>query len=215
MAEAVPQASIDINYVAELVPVRLTRENYLIWKSTFIPVLKTYSLFNIIQGTEQCPSKDNICRILISKTLSEATLPYITKCEGSSARDLWLYLEKEIGEAAKSKVRWLRTRMQTLKYGLTSCPSDYFESAEQIADKLAVAGCPVSNSELVAYIFDGLPWVYKVFVTWTRKWKDVDHMSLEELHDLLVRDEYEYAVEGAVGVACLWLIIRLCRSKGK
>lgn len=70
----------------------------------------------------------------------------------------------------------------------------------------------------VALILNGLSCHDDDFVTLIRKRKDLDHMSPEELQDLLERYEYEGAVKGAVVAACLWLgylLIRLSRSKAK
>lgn len=82
---------------AQLVTVKLTEDNYSLWRSLLVPVLQNYDMFNMIQGIEQPleQDKDQKCMSFIKLTLSEAMLPYAAAKEAcSSSRALWLKLEE-------------------------------------------------------------------------------------------------------------------------
>ncbi|KAM1010810.1 hypothetical protein ACFX13_046987 [Malus domestica] len=190
--------------VAELVPVYLTRTNYFLWRSSFIPILMYYDMFNMVEGLEQPPpqflmdrrgkistvenpaytswiKKDRTCMTLISANLVDSTLLcYTVGC--ASARDVWLNLEKRLAPVAKAHVLHLKARIQTLTKGRMSM-EEYLEEAEDIADDLAAAGSPLDDCDFVDHVLDGLPSNYDDLATII--WARGDGVTREELHALL------------------------------
>ena len=48
-------SSITIQNISCMVPTKLKRDNYLVWKSLFTPIFRRYKLTRILDGTEVCP----------------------------------------------------------------------------------------------------------------------------------------------------------------
>ncbi|XP_048428439.1 uncharacterized protein LOC125471763 [Pyrus x bretschneideri] len=119
---------------------------------------------------------------LISANLVDSTLLcYTVGC--TSARDVWLNLEKRLAPVAKAHVLQLKARIQTLTKGRMSM-EEYLEEAEDIADDLAAAGSPLDDCDFVDNVLDGLPSNYDDLATiiWARR----DGVTREELQALLL-----------------------------
>lgn len=134
MAEAseISQSQADpLHHIASDVSIKLTRENYLLWKSELLPVLKTYDLFNIVHGKELCPRKymsankedknpaytnwrrrNRACRVLIYATLSEDLWPLLESCS-QCAHAMWLRLEEELVAIRRARTRILKVGSST------------------------------------------------------------------------------------------------------
>ncbi|KAK9926732.1 hypothetical protein M0R45_023945 [Rubus argutus] len=192
----------------QLMPIQLTRHNYLLWKSLFIPILKTYDMLNLAEGIEQCPSqfltstsdgedkkedpaytnwikRDQMFLTWINASLSARLLRYTREC--TSGRALWLHLENLLAKNAACHVLGLKARLQNLDKRRYCRMKDYLDSAKQIADELEAAGSPVEDCELVSSILEGLllqPKHYDDLVASIRtRSKPV---TLQELHGLLL-----------------------------
>lgn len=50
-------ATISISNIANFVSTRLDRDNYLLWRSQFLPILRANKLLKYIDGTALCPEK--------------------------------------------------------------------------------------------------------------------------------------------------------------
>ncbi|KAK2663943.1 hypothetical protein Ddye_002517, partial [Dipteronia dyeriana] len=48
---------ISPHHITNLIPIKLTRENYLLWKSLFIPILQNSDLYSLLDGSDSCPPK--------------------------------------------------------------------------------------------------------------------------------------------------------------
>lgn len=203
-ASEISQPPVDPLRMASHVSVKLTRENYFLWKSELVPVLKTYDLFNIVQGKEQCPAKymsadkkdknpaytnwkrrDRACRVFIYATLSEDMWPLLWSCS-RRAREVWLKLEEEFLEITRPRIRHLKTRLLDLKKGKLTMVK-YLELAEEIADGIAVAGSPLEDWDFAAHILHGLPSDYHTFATSIRA-RDPP-INREDLRGLLLSEE--------------------------
>ncbi|CAN6547905.1 unnamed protein product [Malus baccata var. baccata] len=197
--------TISIANVAGMVPTKLNRQNYITWRSLFIPVLKRFKLLGLVNGEDLCPppfvrdlsgtcvpnasfetwcERDQILMIWINSTLSEDLLPLTIGMEDS--RSLWQSLERRFSGASRTHVHSLRSKIQTIQKGDSSM-TDFLNSIKDISDKLAAAGEPLSESDLVAYILSGLPDEYESFVDSieTRN----ESVTADELHGLLLSKE--------------------------
>ena len=197
--------SISIANVAGMVPTKLNRQNFITWRSLFIPVLKRFKLLGLVNGEDLCPprfvcnsagenvlndsfetwcERDQIITIWINSTLSEDLLPLTIGMEDS--RSLWQSLERRFAGASRTHVHSLRSKIQTIQKGDSSM-TDFLHSIKDISDKLAAAGEPLTESDLVAYILSGLPDEYESFVDSieTRN----DSVTADELHGLLLSKE--------------------------
>ncbi|KAM1315705.1 hypothetical protein TB2_018869 [Malus domestica] len=197
--------SITVQNVAGMIPIKLNRQNYITWRSLFLPVLKRFKLLGLVNGDDLCPpefvrdssgsqilnpayelwcERDQILTIWINSTLAEDLLPLTIGMADS--RSLWQSLERRFAGASRTHVHSLRSKIQTIQKGDSSL-TDYFNSIKEIFDKLATAGEPISEKDLVAYILSGLPDEYESFVDSieTRS----EDVTTDELHGLLLSKE--------------------------
>ena len=47
--------AISISNIASLISIKLDRDNYLVWKSQFLPILHTNKLLKYVDGSAPCP----------------------------------------------------------------------------------------------------------------------------------------------------------------
>ncbi|KAB2629117.1 hypothetical protein D8674_033912 [Pyrus ussuriensis x Pyrus communis] len=144
-------ATITVQNIAGMVPTKLNRQNYITWRSLFLPVLKRFKLFGLITGDDPCPP------------------PFVRDSSGSQilnpAHDLWC-------ERDQILTIWINSTLAEDLLPLTigmedsrdASMTDYLNSIKDVSDKLAAAGEPISDSDLVAYILAGLPDEYESFV---------------------------------------------------
>ncbi|CAB4286246.1 unnamed protein product [Prunus armeniaca] len=172
-------SAIPPTHIATLLPIKLTRDNYILWKSLLIPILQNSSLYGILDGSETCPSptlspnqpnpayaewiiKDHTCKIWLHAALSDFVLPYTVGC--TSAKALWDNLEKRFTAITRSHILQLKGQLQALKKGSDSM-MQYLERMKSLADGLAAAGAPLDDLDLIAHILRGLPPAYDSFGT--------------------------------------------------
>ncbi|KAM1806086.1 hypothetical protein ACFX11_029271 [Malus domestica] len=175
-------SSITVQNITGMVATKLTRQNYITWRSLFLPVLKRFKLLGLVNGTDVCPSpfvldssgaqipnpvyetwceRDQLLMIWINSTLSEDLLPLTVGMDDS--KSLWQSLERRFSGASRTHIHSLHSKIQTIQKGDSSM-TDYLNSFKEISDKLAAAGDPISESDLVAYILSGLSDEYDSFV---------------------------------------------------
>lgn len=198
-------ATVTVQNIAGMVPIKLQAGNYLLWKNLFLPVLRKYKLLGLLTGADLRPSKtivndagcivdnpafdlwydkDQSLMIWIISTLSTDLLSQTVGIEYS--RDLWEMLEKCFAGVSRANVHHLRQRLQNLVKGDLSMVS-YLQQMKEIADGLGDAGHPLTDDDLVAYILAGLSEEYDSFVTSieTRR----EEVSSDELHGYLLGRE--------------------------
>ncbi|KAL5727823.1 hypothetical protein ACHQM5_000970 [Ranunculus cassubicifolius] len=188
------------------VSLKLKPENYHIWVTLFMPVLKSNSLLGFITGATPCPQqflssadeqankenpaytqwviKDQNLMIQLTGAISDPVLPYIVGC--TSSKSVWDVLNKRFASKSRSQVIQLKTRLQNLKKGDKSI-TEYLNSVKEISDLLAASGSIVNDGDLLVYILNGLPAEYDSFSTSIRvRSEDV---TIDELHALLINEE--------------------------
>ncbi|KAK9926629.1 hypothetical protein M0R45_023845 [Rubus argutus] len=184
------------HHVSILMPIQLTKDNYLLWKSLFIPILKAHDMLNLAEGREQCPprfdpaytnwiKRDQIFMTWINASLSASLLQYTGEC--TSGRTLWLHLENLLAKDATSRVLGLKARLQNLDKRRYGKMKEYLYLAQQIADELEAAGSPVDDGELVCHILAGLvrpPKHYEDLVVYIRT--RPMPVTRQQLHGLLL-----------------------------
>ncbi|KAM1608415.1 hypothetical protein EV1_020385 [Malus domestica] len=194
-------ASLTIQNIGSMVPIKLKRSNYLPWRALFAPILRRYKLLGIIDGTEVCPSpllsdrsinpdfdiwneKDQNLLIWLNSTLSEEVIPFTVGV--SSSRDLWIKLEQRFGVVSDAHIHQLRSRLQSIQKGSQSI-SDYLQQIKEISDALMAAGAPVTDRDLIAATLAGLPDEFESFTD--SLLLRLSHTTLDELHGLLLTKE--------------------------
>ncbi|ONI13044.1 hypothetical protein PRUPE_4G199600 [Prunus persica] len=173
---------------------KLTPTNFLLWKTQFEPILISYDLEGLIDGTDTAPSstvgagntsqsnpefiswhkRDQMLRSWIIASLTEDVMPHIVGT--STSFQAWKALTQAFGSPTNTRL-------------LSDLPvATYLQKAKLIADQLAAAGKPLDNNEFNAIIFRNLGSDYSDMVTAmsTR----LSPISYSELNSPLVSHEF-------------------------
>ena len=159
-------------------PVKLDRANYLIWRSQVLASIRGNRLECFINGTKSEPeqyltrrtadgstqvienpefitwkSQDQTLLGWLLSSISEGTLGLVITLDSSYA--VWKTLEKKFGVQSKAKVLQIKYEINTLKKESMNV-EDYCMKMKALADKLACAGSPLNDRELLMYILNGL-----------------------------------------------------------
>uniref|UniRef100_A0A2N9HY12 Reverse transcriptase Ty1/copia-type domain-containing protein n=1 Tax=Fagus sylvatica TaxID=28930 RepID=A0A2N9HY12_FAGSY len=113
-----PPTATHLPVVHHLVTIKLTRENYLLWKAQIVPYLRGQHLFGFLDGSRPAPSpfldgssqsepnpahqawliQDQMILSTLISSLSENILAYVVKC--ATSRDVWITLERMEGDSS-------------------------------------------------------------------------------------------------------------------
>ncbi|KAH9671623.1 retrovirus-related pol polyprotein from transposon RE1 [Citrus sinensis] len=159
-------------------PVKLDRANYLIWRSQVLASIRGNRLEGFINGTKSEPeqyltrrtadgstqvienpefitwkSQDQTLLGWLLSSISEGTLGLVITLDSSYA--VWKTLEKKFGVQSEAKVLQIKYEINTLKKDSMNV-EDYCMKMKALADKLACAGSPLNDRELLMHILNGL-----------------------------------------------------------
>lgn len=159
--------------------VKLTHENFPIWKAQVTPYLRAHSLFLFVDVSNPCPlpiiprgapnptfatwqAKDQLDVAILTASLSEIVLAQVIECDTSAK--IWSHLHELF--AARSSAQIVHTRLQlaSLKKGSESV-SDFFNKAKSLTTLLVAAGQSISDTEFITYLLAGLGTEYDSVVT--------------------------------------------------
>jgi gag-polypeptide of LTR copia-type len=146
----------------------LNHDNYLVWKSQIVPVLRDYDMMCFIDGTDpphrsltaadgsisinptfsRWQQQDQLILAGIFNSISQSILAQVINC--NSSFQLWLKLQQIHGSQSLSRVLELKLQLQTSKKGGSSC-AQYIQHMQSIADCLRSIGSDVSEDDLVLY----------------------------------------------------------------
>ncbi|KAM1941804.1 hypothetical protein ACFX13_029341 [Malus domestica] len=198
-------SSITVQNISCMVPTKLKRDNYLVWKALFAPIFRRYKLTGKVDGSEVYPpsyvldasghnipnpafeiwyEKDQNILIWLNSTLSEDIIPFTVGV--TSARDLWLNLEHRFGGVSAAHIHQLRSRLHSVHKGDLSI-SDYLQKIKGLTDSLMAAGAPVSDHDLIVVTLNGLPDEYESFIDSIML--RLSTTTLDDLHGLLLNKE--------------------------
>ncbi|XP_070671531.1 uncharacterized protein [Malus domestica] len=168
-------SSISIQNISCMVPTKLKRDNYLVWKALFAPIFRRYKLTY---------EKDQNILIWLNSTLSEDLIPFTVGVQ--SSRELWLTLEQRFGGVSAAHIHQLRSHLHSVQKGDLPI-SEYIQLIKNISDALMAAGAPVSKSDLIAITLQGLSDDYESFIDSIML--RISSTSLDELYGLLINNE--------------------------
>uniref|UniRef100_A0A2N9J5B9 Integrase catalytic domain-containing protein n=1 Tax=Fagus sylvatica TaxID=28930 RepID=A0A2N9J5B9_FAGSY len=141
--------SPSLTLVHHLITIKLTRDNYLLWKAQVVPYLKGQHLFRFVDGSHPCPSQvvasassdstavllnseftkwqlqDQLILSALISSLSEKVMTHVVKC--TTSRDIWLTLERMFTAQSRARAMQLHYKLATLKKGAISI-ADYFHT---------------------------------------------------------------------------------------
>ena len=154
------------------VTVKLTKDNYLLWKAQIVPYLKGQKVFGYVDGIVSMPpqtipaSSDGTITIpnpafmywvqqdqmLLSALISSLTenliaqvVVYFTSCE------VWLALERLFFSHSRARIMQMHFQLATLKKGGSSI-SDYYNKFKSLSNGLAVTGQYLNDYESFSFL---------------------------------------------------------------
>jgi hypothetical protein len=190
--------------IHHLVTIKLTRENYLLWKAQIVPYLRGQHLFGFLDGSRPAPSpyldgssppepnpahqawliQDQMILSALISSLSENILAYVVKC--TTSQDVWLTLERMFTKHYRARTMTIRYQLSTLKKGDSSI-ADYFHTFTGLVDTLAAINQPLTEEEQISFLLAGLGSEYESFITTVHMRTEL--LSIETLYGHLLSQE--------------------------
>ncbi|KAF5460471.1 hypothetical protein F2P56_020335 [Juglans regia] len=168
-----------LNSASYLITLKLTINNYLLWKAQIVPFLKGHQLFGFVDGTVLPPPpstpdghinsdytrwvlQDQLIISTINSSLSHTVLAQVIEC--TTSLEVWTTLQNL--HSAQSSAHFIQNQYQlaTLKKGSESI-SEYYHKAQSLAASIGAAGHPLSTSQFSIYLLAGLGSDYEPIVT--------------------------------------------------
>ncbi|KAJ0105010.1 hypothetical protein Patl1_18416 [Pistacia atlantica] len=181
--------------VHSLVTVKLTKDNYLLWKTQIVPYLHGQRLFGFVDGTISPPLPLPPYPTLntIVSSLSESILGQMVGL--STSREVWTALERMFFSHSSARAIQARQFLALTKKGNLSI-SDYYQMMK--------SGQPLQAHEFTTYLRGGLDSSYDAIVTSIST--QIDKMSSEEMFNHLVAfelriEQHQSALEAMVSSA--------------
>lgn len=208
-----PTLAFLVSNFHSLVNVKLDGGNYLLWKTQIENVLNANGFLGYIDGSSVCPanqirnSEGNLVtnpdyamwklidrQILscLTASLSQSTLPYVLGFDHAS--QVWESLAKRYNSLSKTHVHELRGKLYNLTKSSTM--EVYIDTIKDCAQKLAAAGNPLRDDDLIFHTLHGLPLDFKGFKTAVRT-RGVETFTFDELVSILSGEDIEMTRESA------------------
>lgn len=116
-----------------IAPVKLNRNNFLLWKSTILPVIRGNRLEGSINGSKPCPEPtiqtqeglvpnpkfeewqvtNQLLLGWLYSSISVEVAAQLVNC--STSKELWSSTEKMVGAATKAKILWYKSELQKMR----------------------------------------------------------------------------------------------------
>ena len=170
-------AIANINPVGLTLPLKLMKENFLLWKTQLLPVLAAYDLMDLLdQDTPPlsytdkddtvCPNpvyktwfkNDKIVLSIITSSLSESCLPILVA--KSMSKEAWMAINRNFVAKSRSRVMELQTKLHNLIKGSLSIEA-YVQAIRTIGDELQTCGNPMTENDPTLSLLRGLGPQYK------------------------------------------------------
>jgi hypothetical protein len=198
--------------VHHLITIKLTRDNYLLWKAQIVPYLKGQNLFGFIDGTQNplpqflpltttepsqpglnpdfhlWQSQDQLILSAIISSLSENILAYVVKC--FTSYEVWTTLERMFTTHSRARSMNIHYQLATLKKGDSSI-ADYFHKFTQLTNTLAAVDHSLPPHEALPFLLASLGFDYDSLVTFVKT--QLHPMSLEDLYGHMLGHELRLA----------------------
>ncbi|XP_039140550.1 uncharacterized protein LOC120277774 [Dioscorea cayenensis subsp. rotundata] len=132
-----------------LINLKLTRDNYLLWKAQSFPYLTSQQLMGYVKGSILCPDK------MITETIASGTQQVPTPTYQAWLQQDYLILNalfSSLSEGVLSHVFFLATSHEFLK-------------VKNLANTFALIGQPLHDEEIIVYMLAGLDTEFDSLVT--------------------------------------------------
>ncbi|XP_010451596.1 PREDICTED: uncharacterized protein LOC104733741 [Camelina sativa] len=175
-------------HISNCVTLKLTEQNYIIWKSQFESFLKTQDLFGFVNGAFKSPEEkipicnnkdgkvetvpnpdfeswsrsDQVVKAWLLGSMTENVLGLVVG--SATAQEVWDTLTSHFNRTSSSRLFELQCRLQNSEK-LDKNMSDYLISIKDICDQLASIGDPVSEKMKIFAALRGLSRDYEPIIT--------------------------------------------------
>ena len=179
-AIAIPHSTVP-HPVGFHVPIKLTRENFPLWKTQLFPLLNYHDLAHILMQdlpiSTQIADHDGITvnaayqtwwhqdqqvLSLIVTSLSKSVLPYVVR--KLTTKEAWSALMKHCSSTNPSRIMHLHNRLHNTQKGTRSI-AKFVQDIQRTCDELAAAANSVQESVSTYALLHGLGSAYSTFST--------------------------------------------------
>lgn len=170
---------------AHFLSIKLDRNNYPLWLAQILPTLKGRKLLGYVDGTSRCPpcfkvneagqltdeinpaydvwmAQDQMVLGWINNSLTPAVLATVAR--STTSFTTWSSLAKRFASQSQNRILQLRGELlRTMRGNMTI--ADFLDKINSISDNLALAGSPMSDSDLVSIIMNNVGPLYETTVS--------------------------------------------------
>ncbi|KAM0069449.1 putative RNA-directed DNA polymerase [Helianthus debilis subsp. tardiflorus] len=171
--------------LTNLIPIKLSSSNYLLWKGQMEPLLHLQDLASHIDGSAEPPAptitkdgnsspnplysswlnNDRRAVVLINATLTEEAMCVVVGLP--TARSVWDALAVAFGNPAIERIQNLQDQLRSLTRG-TKSVAEFGRVFKGFCDQLAAVGSPVPQRDQMHWFLRGLGPAFESFSTTTR-----------------------------------------------
>uniref|UniRef100_A0A2N9GHH1 Retrovirus-related Pol polyprotein from transposon TNT 1-94-like beta-barrel domain-containing protein n=1 Tax=Fagus sylvatica TaxID=28930 RepID=A0A2N9GHH1_FAGSY len=187
--------------------IKLTKDNYLSWKTAILPYINGSKILKHVDDTTGAPPQTipdpttptlsisnpayetwfEVDQLLLRVLVSTISEPLVSNLVGlTSSKAVWVSLEKMFSSQSCARIMQTRYNLATLCKGNLSI-TDYFQKAKSLSDLLSSIGEPLNDSNLTSAILAGLPFDYNSLVISVNT--RLEDVSLDELYGHLLTHE--------------------------
>ncbi|RVW67423.1 Retrovirus-related Pol polyprotein from transposon RE1 [Vitis vinifera] len=190
--------SLSLNHA---LPIKLDRNNYILWKTQMENVVYANGFEEYIDGTKPCPPQElhtgelnpdfvqwrRFDRMVLNWLYSTLTPDIMGQIVGfQTSHDAWMALHKIFSASSKARILQLRLEFQTTKKGADPM-LEYILKIKTISDNLAAIGEPVKETDHILQLLGGLGSEYNSIVASLTARED--DLSLHSVHSILLTHE--------------------------
>ncbi|KAI4346153.1 hypothetical protein L6164_013226 [Bauhinia variegata] len=173
--------NVSKNPLTSFCSIKLDRNNYLLWKSMILPMLRGHKLDNYILGTKPClepfiisesgrkanpvyeewVTNDQLLLGWLLNSISQEIATQLLHCQTS--KELWEAAQSLSGAYTRSRITLLKSEFHRIRKG-TMKMEEYLNKIKNLFDSLTLAGSLVSTSDLITQTLSGLDSEYNLIV---------------------------------------------------
>ena len=177
----IPQqiSAVGINHSGLTVSLKLTRDNFLLWRTQILPVLAAYEVKNHIEQDppemsilnkdgQTCINRaykiwfktDKVVLAIINSSLTESTMPIVVGKE--TAKEAWDAIIRNFAGKSQSRIMELQTKLHNLRKNSMSVEA-YVQSVRTLGDELRANGSNINMHDLSFALLRGFDQQYNAF----------------------------------------------------
>lgn len=189
--------------ISQLCSVKLDRNNFLLWESSILPVIRGHKLEGYIMGTKKCPeefvTEGAVTRVnpaweewiatnqlLLGWIYNTLTSEIASQLIGSkTSNELWIAVRSLAGAHTRSRVTLLKGELHRTRKGSLKM-TEYLSKMKLIFNNLLLAGSPIPMGDLIIQTLAGLDIDYNPI---TVQLSDKHHLTWVDLQAALLTYE--------------------------